>query len=175
MKILVFGFLALFSWSALSIHTYVCKIKGLCNETERGQEPGFIPIVAAETDNSAVLLTPGVKESSDSLVIYFAFDRSEFKSDTATDNFSRESKLFLDKNPQSSMIIIGFTDSVGTDEYNQELGYRRAQSVQHYFESRNVPAGRMDLASKGEKQPADNNNTTSGRANNRRTLVTIKN
>ena len=34
MKILLIGFLALFGWSAAATHFYVCKIKGLCNETE---------------------------------------------------------------------------------------------------------------------------------------------
>jgi outer membrane protein OmpA-like peptidoglycan-associated protein len=46
--------------------------------------------------------------------------------------------------------------------------------VQHYFESKGLPANRITIESEGEKKPVDDNNTTSGRANNRRAAITIK-
>jgi OOP family OmpA-OmpF porin len=70
--------------------------------------------------------------------------------------------------------ITGHTDAIGSDEYNQALGYRRAKSVQHYFESKGIPANKIIIESKGEKEPADNNSSVTGRANNRRTIITIK-
>jgi OmpA-OmpF porin, OOP family len=63
---------------------------------------------------------------------------------------------------------------VGSEEYNQALGLRRAQSVQVFFESKGVPANRIIIESRGEKEPVDNNSTTTGRAKNRRTVITIK-
>jgi len=38
---------------------------------------------------------------------------------------------FLFQNPQARLNITGYTDAVGSDEYNQALGYRRALSTQH--------------------------------------------
>jgi outer membrane protein OmpA-like peptidoglycan-associated protein len=81
----------------------------------------------------------------------------------------------LDQNAQSRLNITGHTDARGTDQYNQDLGYRRAQSVQRYFESKGIPASKIVIESRGEKEPANDNNTDSGRANNRRTVLTIKN
>jgi len=70
--------------------------------------------------------------------------------------------------------ITGHTDAVGTDEYNQALGTRRAESSQTYFIEKGIPRDKIISESRGEKEPADNNNTTEGRANNRRTLTVIK-
>jgi outer membrane protein OmpA-like peptidoglycan-associated protein len=46
--------------------------------------------------------------------------------------------------------------------------------MQHYFESKGILANKIIIESMGEKEPAGNNNTTSGRANNRRAVITIK-
>ena len=174
MKILIIGFLVLFSWSALSTYIYVCKIKGLCNEQETIEKGVVNPddVIAGDT-----LSKPLVSEQAvipENLIIYFVFDKSEFKPDDMTDRYIVESNAFLNQNTLSSLIITGHTDAIGTDEYNQSLGYRRAQSLQHYFESKGMPANKIITESKGEKEPADVNNTSAGRANNRRTVITIK-
>ena len=174
MKILIVGFLAFLSWSALSTHLYVCKIKGLCNE------PKAIEISAVTHKDAIVANTmpkPLVHEQAmipKDMIIHFAFDKSEFNSDAETDKYFNESNAYLDKNSQARLSITGYTDAIGSDEYNQSLGYRRAQSMQHYFKSKGMPANKIIIDSKGEKEPLDNNNTTAGRANNRRAAITIK-
>jgi outer membrane protein OmpA-like peptidoglycan-associated protein len=174
MKILIIGFLALFGWSALSTHIYVCKIKGLCNEPVTMQIDTLNQKDVIAIDTLAKPLVPEKEVIPADLVIYFAFDKSVFKSDAKTDKYFDESNAFLNQNSQSGLSITGHTDAIGTDEYNEALGYRRAQSMQHYFESKGLPANKIIIESKGEKEPADNNSTAAGRANNRRTVVTIK-
>lgn len=174
MKILIIGFLAFLSWSALSTYIYVCKIEGLCVEPVAVQigEANNKDFIANDT-----LQKPLVREQAvvpKDLIIYFAFDKSEFSSNAVTDKYYDESNAYLDKNLQARLSITGHTDAIGSDEYNQALGYRRAQSLQHYFESKGMPANKIIIESKGEKEPADDNNTTAGRANNRRTIITIK-
>jgi len=174
MKFLIIGILVFFGWSALSTHIYVCMIKGLCNEpvTMQIDTTNQKDVIAVDT-----LVKPLVKEKGiipADLVIYFAFDKSEFNSDAKTDRYFNESNAFLNQNTLSSLIITGHADAIGTDEYNQSLGYRRAQSLQNYFESKGMPANKIIIESKGEKEPADDNKTSAGRANNRRTVVTIK-
>ena len=107
------------------------------------------------------------------LVIHFAFDRSDFKPDSQTENYIQDSKAYLDQNLQAGLSMTGHTDAIGTDAYNQALGTRRAQSVQQYFESKGMPADNIIIESRGEQEPVDDNNTSAGRANNRRTEVTI--
>jgi outer membrane protein OmpA-like peptidoglycan-associated protein len=174
MKILIIGFLVLFGWSAMSTHIFVCKIKRLCNETVTVKLNAVSNknVITVDTlPKSVVHEQPVIPEN---MVIYFAFDKSEFKSDVKTEKCFEESKAYLDQNLQSMLSITGHTDAIGSDEYNQALGYRRAKSVQHYFESKGIPANKIIIESKGEKEPADNNSSVTGRANNRRTIITIK-
>ena len=175
MKILILGFLLFFGWSALSTRIYVCKIKGLCNELVTVQN-NMVSLKDTMAGNS--ISQPLVKEKvviPENMVIYFAFDKSEFQANSMTDKYYDESFKYLVQDTKASLSITGYTDAVGSDEYNQALGYRRAQSIHDYFESRGMTANKITIESKGEKEPADDNNTTSGRANNRRTAITIKN
>ena len=175
MRILTIGFLVFCGWAILSTWIYVSKIKGLCGEPTT---------VQAETVSQKEAITfdsvpqPAIQPQvviPDNLVIYFAYNESDFTPDAATNKFFDESNAYLNQNLQTRLYITGHTDAKGTDQYNQELGLRRAQSVQRYFESKGIPANKIVTESKGEKEPADDNNTTAGRANNRRTVLTIKN
>jgi outer membrane protein OmpA-like peptidoglycan-associated protein len=174
MKILVIGFLAFFSWSALSTYIYVCKIKGLCNEpiTMQIDTVRQNDVIVGDTLNKPIMRKQAIIPKD--LIIKFAFDKSEFKADTETDNYFNESSAYLDQNIQARLSITGYTDAIGSDEYNQALGYRRAQSMQHYFETKGMHSGKIIIESKGEREPADDNNTAAGRANNRRATITIK-
>jgi OOP family OmpA-OmpF porin len=157
MRFLIAGFIAFLGWGLLTVHLYVCKIRGFCNEPE-----SISPVLPAQ------LVNPGT------LSIYFDFDRSDFIPDDMTDRYIVLSNAFLDQNTLSGIIITGHTDAVGTDEYNQSLGYRRAESIQHYFTGKGIPSNRIIIESKGEQDSVDNNITETGRANNRRTVTTIK-
>lgn len=173
MKILVTGILTFSIWTVLSTYIYVCKIKGLCYEPQT--------VFMAAVDNKAVIPDkpepkPVVSEPlviPETLVIYFAFDKSEVRSNAESDRYFKESNAYLEKNQQARLSITGHTDAIGSGKYNQALGYRRAQRTQQYFESKGINAGKIIIESKGEKVPAGDNNTESGRANNRRTVITI--
>jgi OOP family OmpA-OmpF porin len=71
------------------------------------------------------------------------------------------------------VIAIGHTDSIGTDEYNQKLSVRRAESVKAYLVSKGVEPNRIYTEGKGEKQPVATNKTAEGRAKNRRTEIEV--
>jgi len=67
--------------------------------------------------------------------------------------------------------ITGYTDSVGSEEYNMRLGMARAVSVQTYLAAHGVDASRMVAASKGEADPVAPNSTAAGRQLNRRVVI----
>ena len=70
-----------------------------------------------------------------------------------------------------NITITGYTDSVGSDEYNMKLGMARAMSVQTYLTAHGVDASRMVADSKGEADPVAPNSTAAGRALNRRVVI----
>ena len=72
-----------------------------------------------------------------------------------------------------TLIATGHTDSIGTEQYNQGLSERRANSVKEYLVSKGVPADRVYTEGKGELSPVASNATREGRAQNRRVEIEI--
>lgn len=64
--------------------------------------------------------------------------------------------------------VVGHTDSVGSDDYNQKLSERRAASVRQYLEQQQVAADKLSSEGKGESEPVADNGTEEGRSQNRR-------
>lgn len=83
--------------------------------------------------------------------------------------------VFLNKYPDRTVIIEGHTDSVGSDDANRGLSQRRADSVKSYLIGENVDPGRLAAAGLGEGSPVADNNTETGRQQNRRVEVIISN
>ncbi len=75
---------------------------------------------------------------------------------------------------KTTLTVVGHTDDVGTNAYNQSLSERRALSVAQYLESRRVDALRLATAGKGETQPRSSNSTESGRQENRRVEIYVE-
>src|SRR5690606_35227248 len=72
-----------------------------------------------------------------------------------------------------TLIAVGHTDSIGTEEYNQGLSERRAASVKNYLVSKGIAADRIYTEGKGETSPVASNATREGRAQNRRVEIEI--
>ena len=62
----------------------------------------------------------------------------------------------------------GYTDYIGTNEFNQALSVKRANAVKVYMLNRNVPASRISIIGYGEENPIAPNSTDDGRQQNRR-------
>jgi OmpA-OmpF porin, OOP family len=69
--------------------------------------------------------------------------------------------------------VVGHTDSVGTDAYNQALSVRRAQAVKNFLVSGGISAGIIDVIGMGKRQPVASNDNAAGRAMNRRVDVLV--
>ncbi|HEY1291248.1 MAG TPA: OmpA family protein [Burkholderiales bacterium] len=75
---------------------------------------------------------------------------------------------------KTTLTVVGHTDNVGTDKYNQDLSQRRALSVAQYLESKKVNPVRLATAGKGESEPVASNNTEAGRQQNRRVEIYVE-
>jgi len=79
----------------------------------------------------------------------------------------------LDKYPDTDLLVVGHTDDVGADAYNQTLSERRARSAADYLVSQGVSRSRIQTSGRGEVEPVSENTTESGRQANRRVEIAI--
>src|SRR5436853_5174599 len=75
--------------------------------------------------------------------------------------------------PGLSLQIEGHTDSVGTDEFNQELSGRRADGVRDYLAQEGVLASGITARGFGKTEPVASNDTPEGRQRNRRVELVV--
>ncbi|HEV7476146.1 MAG TPA: OmpA family protein [Burkholderiales bacterium] len=75
---------------------------------------------------------------------------------------------------KTTLTVVGHTDNVGSNDYNQKLSERRAHSVAEYLESKRVNGMRLALAGKGETQPIASNASETGRQANRRVEIYVE-
>jgi outer membrane protein OmpA-like peptidoglycan-associated protein len=103
--------------------------------------------------------------------VLFDTGRAELKSGAGRklDQLSQ----FLVEHPDRRVQIDGFTDSVGTDAYNEDLSQRRADSVKTALINRGVDPSRIGSVGYGKAYPVANNNDSGGRQLNRRVEVVI--
>jgi len=80
---------------------------------------------------------------------------------------------FLTEHPDRLVQIDGFTDSVGTDSFNQDLSLRRADAVRADLLNRGIGATRVTTQGYGKGYPVANNAEAGGRQLNRRVEVVI--
>jgi outer membrane protein OmpA-like peptidoglycan-associated protein len=80
---------------------------------------------------------------------------------------------FLVEHPDRRVQIDGFTDSVGTDSYNEDLSQRRADAVKAALINRGVEPSRIGTEGYGKAYPVATNNDSGGRQLNRRVEVVI--
>ena len=80
---------------------------------------------------------------------------------------------FLTDHPERLVQIDGFTDSVGTDSFNQDLSQHRADAVRYQLVSRGISSTRIATQGYGKAYPVAGNSESSGRQLNRRVEVVI--
>jgi len=71
------------------------------------------------------------------------------------------------------IIVVGFTDSVGTLAYNKKLSLRRAEAVKAYLVKNGIEASRVYTEGKAFAEPVGDNKTAVGRALNRRSVIEV--
>ncbi len=75
--------------------------------------------------------------------------------------------------PKTQIVVVGHTDSVGSEQYNLELSLRRADAVANYLIMRGVERSRLGTEGHGEMEPIASNDTPEGRSQNRRVEIFV--
>ena len=121
-----------------------------------------------------------VERVDDGIVVTFD-ENSGVYFDTAKYNINDASQTLLDKlagvlkeYPDTDVLVVGHTDSVGADAMNMTLSKNRAMAVTNYFvQTKGLGSGRFTTNWFGEEAPIASNDTAEGRAKNRRVNLAI--
>lgn len=128
-----------------------------------------LPVYPAKAPEAPPPAAPPAEEVitlSDANNVLFAFDKSDLMPE-----FQKELSdlvVNLQKSDIKGIKVVGHTDSMGSDAYNQKLSERRAASVVNFLEGKGVSASLLTSEGKGESEPVADNATSAGRAQNRR-------
>ncbi|NOQ51531.1 MAG: OmpA family protein [Desulfuromonadaceae bacterium] len=79
----------------------------------------------------------------------------------------------LNRYPRTQIVVVGHTDTIGSEQYNQDLSNRRAIAVADFLVMRGVASSRLGTEGRGELEPRASNDTEDGRALNRRVEVFV--
>jgi len=103
----------------------------------------------------------------------FDFDKSVIKPEGREAIDAVDDKIMAKGATVVDIKVVGHTDSIGTEEYNQGLSERRAQAVTDYMVSKGINPDLIHTSGMGESDPVASNDTPEGRAQNRRVDVSI--
>lgn len=136
--------------------------------TQAPSEPITEPVVVEE-EKTTVVVTKAHTES---------FSQGMFE--TNSTELSTDGKIalvplieVLKAHPQSTVEVVGHTDSTGAAEYNMMISKKRAAAVAAHIEEQGIDADRITATGEGEENPVASNDTAEGRAQNRRVDATI--
>jgi outer membrane protein OmpA-like peptidoglycan-associated protein len=126
-------------------------------------QAGTIDIQKANQNNLLITMTSQTAFDFDSTVIKPGF-------------YSTMDKIanVLIRYGKTHLTIVGHTDNVGTDQYNQTLSERRAQAVNDYLRNKGVLVQRLVFLGRGETMPRAANTAEEGRRLNRRVEIVIE-
>jgi len=120
-----------------------------------------------------------VEKISDQVVLITMTNQTAFDTDSA--NIKPGFHSTMDKVAgvvvrygKTTLTVVGHTDNVGSNDYNQKLSERRALSVAQYLEARRVDGLRLATAGKGETVPVASNASEGGRQANRRVEIYVE-
>jgi outer membrane protein OmpA-like peptidoglycan-associated protein len=130
---------------------------------------------AAERDRNAMQ----VERMSDDLLRVSVSSEASFDFDKATlkpefmPTLNKVAGVLRD-DPNVRIRVVGHTDSVGSESYNQQLSERRARATADYLISQGVAASQVTVEGRGELEPRADNATAGGRAQNRRVEIYLQ-
>lgn len=112
----------------------------------------------------------GIKVTFESGIL-FDFDSANLRATAERDlaEFANSMEEF----EGTRILIVGHTDSKGSESYNQDLSERRASSAAQYLGEQGLETSRLETVGRGESEPVASNETAEGRQQNRRVEVAI--
>lgn len=106
--------------------------------------------------------------------VHFESNQADISESPELSRYVQRLSTYLETHPAADVIVVGFTDNTGNAVYNQALGLRRANAVRDFLVATGLSADRIRVDSEGQNNPVATNDTENGKAENRRTLISIQ-
>ncbi|MCB0597695.1 MAG: OmpA family protein [Lewinellaceae bacterium] len=141
-------------------------------------------LIGAKMDKQAQKIEeeiPGatVERVEDAIVITFDetsgvyFETNKYNINNASQQTLNKLVAVFKEYPETNILVVGHTDSVGAEDYNMTLSKNRATSVTNYLINNGISRSRLTTDWFGETQPIQDNSTSEGRAKNRRVNIAV--
>jgi outer membrane protein OmpA-like peptidoglycan-associated protein len=144
------------------------------------QEREFKQALAESQAREQDAIMQGVQREKDAIILTF---KSDVMFDTnssvikpaayASGEIDRVAQI-LNRYPDTTIKVVGYTDSTGSESYNLQLSEQRANAVKNALAIKNVQAARITAMGMGESNPIADNATEGGRQLNRRVSIIIE-
>jgi outer membrane protein OmpA-like peptidoglycan-associated protein len=144
------------------------------NEAQNAQSQ----LAQTQSENQRLLGELQASQTSRGIVLTLGdvlFDTGESQLKAGATRPIEQIAAFLSENPERSVQVEGFTDSQGTNEYNQQLSQARADAVARAIIQRGVDAQRVRALGYGEEFPKASNSSPGSRQLNRRVEIVVSN
>lgn len=135
-------------------------------------------VAQAQTENQRLLGELQAAQTSRGIVLTLGdvlFDTGESQLKPGAQRPIEQIAAFLNDNPERSVQVEGFTDSQGSNEYNQQLSQRRADAVAQAIIQRGIDTQRVRALGYGEEFPKASNSSSGSRQLNRRVEIVVSN
>jgi outer membrane protein OmpA-like peptidoglycan-associated protein len=168
--------LLLVLWIAGASRWYVCRIRGDCKCCPRQEQIATDTLTGPENALRASLteaknyLTGAGKQ-----IVYFGPSSANTDMNAIPAEYVTKLKLYLDNNPGLKVSVTGHTDISGSKAGNIKLSQARTDFVCTCLTNAGIKAEQIQALSKVDSEPAAPNNTSEGRAKNRRTEINLLN
>lgn len=152
-------------------------VGGLAGAALGGGVGYYLDVQEAELRQELASTSVSVVRDNDSIRLIMPGNIT-FKTDSSDINASFYATLnsvakVLNKYDNSTVMVLGYTDSTGTAQYNQTLSQQRASAVAAYLQGQGVKASRFEIMGLGSSNPIASNSTAEGRQQNRRVEIKI--
>ena len=148
-----------------------CKANG----TTTPPPPGPTGVTGTKVEPEPVRPTPSgpakLVEIDELQPVYFDYDKYDLRPDAVA--VLKKNLVWLKANPNETVTIEGHCDERGSEQYNQVLGEKRANSVRGWLVENGIDADKLVTTSLGESQPADPRHNEAAWAKNRRGIFKV--
>jgi outer membrane protein OmpA-like peptidoglycan-associated protein len=127
-----------------------------------------------KTDNASAdleFLDKPVEGSIQSSRFYFPVFSSQPDISETAKNYFTDIANWMKKSPENKISLTGHTDNIGPAKANLALGIRRVMVIRELLIEQGAPIGQIEIMSRGESQPIEDNSTKQGRLRNRRVEI----